>query len=73
MRQIGAGYQVRSSVLGTRPSASDRLRCRVPGPGARYPVPDTWYLLDFALSKFVGGLLGDVGRYLPNKSDGVTG
>jgi hypothetical protein len=41
--------QARSSVLGVRSSASDRLRCRVPGPrcqiaGARYLVPETWHL-----------------------------
>jgi hypothetical protein len=27
-----SGSRARSSVLGIRPSASDRLRCRVPGP-----------------------------------------
>jgi len=36
-------------VLGVRSSASDRLRCRVPGPGCqiagtRYRVPSTWHL-----------------------------
>jgi hypothetical protein len=41
--------RARSSVLGVRPSASDRLRCRVPGPrcqiaGTRCLVPGTWYL-----------------------------
>jgi hypothetical protein len=41
--------RARSSVLGIRPSASDRLRCRVPGPrcqiaGTRYRVPGTWHL-----------------------------
>jgi hypothetical protein len=41
-----SGGQARSSVLGVRPSASIRLRCRVPGPrcqiaGTRYLVPGT--------------------------------
>jgi hypothetical protein len=41
--------RARSSVLGVRPSASDRLRCRVPGPrcqiaGTRCLVLGTWYL-----------------------------
>jgi len=35
-----SGGRARSSVLGVRSSASDRLRCRVPGP--RCLVPDTW-------------------------------
>jgi len=35
-----SGGQTRSSVLGVRPSASIRLRCRVPGP--RCQVPRTW-------------------------------
>jgi hypothetical protein len=44
-----SGGRARSSVLGVRSSASDRLRCRVPGPrcriaGTRYLVPGTWYL-----------------------------
>jgi hypothetical protein len=41
-----SGSQTRSSVLGVRPSAPIRLRCRVPGPrcqiaGTRHLVPDT--------------------------------
>ena len=41
--------QARSSALGVRSSASDRLRCRVPGPrcqiaDTRYLVLETWYL-----------------------------
>jgi hypothetical protein len=44
-----SGGRARSSVLGVRPSASDQLRYRVPGPrcqiaGTRYLVPGTWYL-----------------------------
>jgi len=34
--------RAQSSVLGVRPLASIRLRCRVPG--ARYPVPGTQYM-----------------------------
>jgi hypothetical protein len=41
-----SGGRTRSSVLGVRPSASDWLRCRVPGPrcqiaGTRHLVPGT--------------------------------
>jgi hypothetical protein len=43
-----SGGRARSSVLGVRSSASDRLRCRVPGrsqvPGPRHLEPGTGYL-----------------------------
>ena len=38
-----SGGRTRSSVLGVRPSASDRLRCRVPGP--RCQIAGTRYLV----------------------------